>query len=126
MAFFRPTHSRAAFRALNRFVQPIARLGPFSPPAAGGGLVLLETTGRISGLPREVPLMATRLGDRVMVSTVRGGAQWVRNLEADPEAGVWINGRRRPATADVRRGPLSIVRLALGNADSSACAVTTT
>ena len=105
--------SRIGFRALNRLVHPIARSGSFSPPPAGGGLVLLETTGRTSGLPRQVPLMATRLGDRVTVSTVRADSQWMRNLEADPEASVWISGRRRPAVADVRRGPLSVVQLTL-------------
>jgi hypothetical protein len=44
----------------------------------------------------------------------------MRNLEADPEAGVWIAGRRRSAVADVRRGPLSVVRLLLRDPDSSA------
>ena len=83
--------------------------------------MLLETTGRTSGLTREVPLMASRLGDRVVVSTVRSDSQWVRNLEADPEAAVWINGRRRAAVADVRRGQLSVVNLVLSNPASSPC-----
>jgi hypothetical protein len=123
MASFPASPARAAFRALNRLVRPIAKLGHLSPPAAGGGLALLETTGRSSGLPREVPLLATRLGDRVVVSTVRSDSQWVRNLEADPAAGVWINGRRQAAVAEVRRGPLSVVKLALGEPQSSSCAL---
>jgi len=104
---------RQAFRALNQVVRPLVRHGVFSPPRFGGGLVLLETTGRSSGETREVPLVASRFGDKVVVSTVRRSSQWVRNLEADPAAGVWIHGTRRPAVAVVRRGPFSVVHLAL-------------
>jgi len=105
--------TRAAFRAFNRVVRPVVACGSFSPPRVGGGLVLLETTGRTSGLPRQVPLVATRLGDRVVVSTVRADSQWMRNLEADPTAGVWIGGERRSAIAEVRRGPLNVVNLVM-------------
>jgi hypothetical protein len=109
--------TRLAFRTLNRVVKPVVQAGPVSPPRLGGGLVLLETTGRRSGRQRQVPLVAARLGRSVFVSTVRADSQWVRNLEADAEAGVWLRGRRRPAVADVRRGPLNIVRLTLGDAE---------
>jgi hypothetical protein len=105
--------ARVAFQALNRVVGPLARAGALSPPPVGSGVIVLETTGRSSGLSRQVPLTATRLGDRVLVSTVRADSQWVRNLEVDPSAGVWIRGRRRAATAAVRRGPLNVVRLQL-------------
>jgi deazaflavin-dependent oxidoreductase (nitroreductase family) len=112
--------TRLAFRALNRIMRPFVKRGAFSPPAIGGGLVVLETTGRTSRLPREVPLVATRLGDRVVVSTVRADSQWMRNLEAEPSAGVWIRGERRAATAQVRRGALNLVHLALGEPESLA------
>lgn len=105
--------TRLAFRTLNRVVRPLVEGGCVSPPVVGGGLVLLETTGRISGVTRQVPLAATRVGDDVFVSTVRSDSQWVRNLEHDPAAGVWIGGERRPARASVRRGPLNVVRLGL-------------
>jgi len=102
-----------AFRALNRVVVPLVRFGTASPPPVGGGLVVLETTGRSSGLLRRVPLVATRWGQQVYVSTFRSDSQWVRNLEADPAAGVWVGGRRREAVAGVRRGPLNVVRLSM-------------
>ena len=39
------------------------------------------------------------------MSAVRPGSQWLRNLEHDPVADVWIAGRRRRATATVVRLP---------------------
>ena len=108
--------SKAGFNALNAVARPLLKLGVGSPWPVGAGLVVLETTGRVSGLKREVPLVATRVGDRVFVSTVRRRSQWVRNLEATPAAGVWVAGRKREATATatVRRGPFDVATLALG------------
>ena len=107
--------TQAAFRALNRVVKPAVKAGLGSPPPIGLGAVVLESTGRVSGKPREVPLLGLRFGDRVVVSTVRSDAQWVKNLEADDSAAVWFCGRKRSATATVRRGPLHLVELASTN-----------
>lgn len=79
----------------------------------GAGLVVIETTGRVSGETRSVPLVALRVGRRVFTSTVRGDSQWVKNLEADPAGAVWLHGRRREVVADVTRGPLNVAELAL-------------
>jgi hypothetical protein len=103
--------SRAVFRKLNRFVKPLVKAGFGSPLPIGLGAVVLESTGRKSGLPREVPVVGLRLGKRVLVSTVRSGSQWVKNLEADDEAAVWYSGRRHDAKASVQRGPLNVVTL---------------
>ena len=100
--------SQPFFRTLNRVVAPLVKRGLGSPlPPVGAGLVMVESTGRVSGLPREVPLVGVRVGDRVVTSTVRSNSQWIRNLEADSSAGVWLFGCRRDAEATIRRGPLS-------------------
>lgn len=106
-----PDVSQAVFRTLNRFVKPLVKAGLGSPLPIGLGAVVLESTGRISGEPREVPVLGFRVGKRVMVSTVRSSSQWVKNLEANDEAAVWYGGKRRPATATVQRGPLNVITL---------------
>jgi hypothetical protein len=105
---------RRVFGPLNRLVAPLARSGLAGPLPVGVGLVLLETTGRRSGLMREVPLLSARIGNRLVVSTVRSDSQWVRNLAVDPEPAVWVGGRPRPADATVKRGPVNLAVLELG------------
>jgi deazaflavin-dependent oxidoreductase (nitroreductase family) len=100
---------------MNRFVKPLVRAGLGSPLPIGLGAVVLESTGRVTGEPREVPLLGLRVGQRVVVSTVRNRSQWVKNLEADADAAVWFGGKRHAARADVRRGPLTTVSLDTGD-----------
>lgn len=101
----------SGFRALNRAVLPVVRAGFGSPLPLGFGLVVLETTGRRSGVTRPVPVVAFRAGRRITVSTIRADSQWVKNLEADSDAAIWRNGTRRSVTADVQRGPLNVITL---------------
>jgi deazaflavin-dependent oxidoreductase (nitroreductase family) len=104
---------RAAFRALNSVVEPAVRRG-IGNSALGPGVFLVETRGRRTGRVRKVPLMGERYVGRVVVRTVRPHSQWVRNLEAEGGAHVWIGGRRRPATATIRRyGSVAVATLRL-------------
>jgi hypothetical protein len=105
--------TKRGFAALNGVVRPVVRAGVGNPLPIGAGAVVLDTTGRRSGLPRSVLVLSTRLGDTLTVSTVRSDSQWIRNAEADPNVAVWLGGTRRDAVATVKRGPLNTVRLDL-------------
>ena len=95
---------RQAFRALNAVVRPSIRRGFGTPCLTPWGLVVLEHTGRRTGRKYESPLLALRLGRRVVVTTYRKDrSQWVRNLEDQPKAHLWLNGKRRPYRALVLR-----------------------
>ena len=105
--------TRSAFRALNSLVQPAVKAGIANPLPVGGGAVVLETLGHRSGKTRRVPLLATRVCNQLVVSTVRSDSHWLRNVEASPDVTVWLYGKPRAATAQVRRGSLSTVHLTL-------------
>ena len=105
--------TQQAFRALNTLVEPAVAAGFGNPLPIGGGAVVLETTGRVSGEPRRVPLLAARFGDTVRVSTVRSDSQWLRNIEADPNVRVYLYGKPVDARATVRRGSLNQVAIDL-------------
>ncbi len=105
--------TQAGFRLLNSVVEPAVRAGVANPLPVGAGAVLIETTGRVSGKKRPVPVLASRLGGKLAVSTVRSESQWLKNIEADPSVTVWLYGKARNATASVNRGRLNVVTLNL-------------
>lgn len=103
--------TRWGFRALNAVAVPAVKAGLAAPLPVGVGLVVLETTGRVSGQPRQVPLVAARWGNRISVSTVRSSSQWMKNLQTQPRASVWIGGRKRDVTSTVDLGPPHLAHL---------------
>lgn len=113
------TPSQEIFRRVNRLMKPLVKAGLGSPLPIGLGAVVLESTGRKSGLAREVPILGLRVGSKVLVSTVRDNSQWLKNLEADDQAAVWFCGRRHEARASVQRGALNLVTLSSAEATES-------
>jgi deazaflavin-dependent oxidoreductase (nitroreductase family) len=61
---------------------------------------VLETTGRVSGLPRRTPVGGRRVGDSFwLVSEYGERSQYVRNIRANPRVRVRIRGRWHTGTA---------------------------
>ena len=60
----------------------------------GTQTLILTTTGRKSGEPRDSPLIYGRSGDDLLVVASKGGSDqppaWYLNLQADPEAEVQV------------------------------------
>lgn len=82
------------FSALNRLVEPGVRAGFGSLWVLPVGLIVLETTGRKTGLPQRVPLLAAMIAGHLVVSTVRvQQSQWLRNALEDPEVRYWLRGQ---------------------------------
>jgi hypothetical protein len=109
--------------AFNDTVEQLVRAGLGSPLPLplSAGIVLIETKGRVSGKPRNTPLLAQRIGNTLIVSTVRTASQWVRNLEADDAPTVVLNGKSRPIKVAVKRiGDWTVVRMDLKRAPSVA------
>jgi len=102
MAISRQSLEQKFFRGLNRFVEPAVRAGVASPRYAPGGMIVLETTGFKTGATRRTPLLATRLGRYMLISTARGERSfWVKNLQKDAATRYYLGGTARDAQAFV-------------------------
>jgi deazaflavin-dependent oxidoreductase (nitroreductase family) len=87
----------ASAKLLNPLVRAAARAGLPLP-----GYILLETTGRRSGEPRQVPVGKALDGDTLWVVAEHGlRAGYVRNIEANPRVRVRLGRRWRTGTAHV-------------------------
>lgn len=79
----------------NRFVYAKSG-GRVGGRVAGAQVVLLTTTGRVTGRPFTVPVASSEDGDDLLVGAFAGGLptdpQWIRNLRAHPRAVVQLKG----------------------------------
>lgn len=89
------------FRRLNSVVEPLVKAGVGSPGCIPAGLIVLETIGRKSGRTFNVPVMAARIDDALLIGTVRGRSQWIKNLAANNEIRFWLQGEVRSGAASV-------------------------
>src|ERR687883_272079 len=73
-------------KIVNRAMRPLIRAG-----LAPRTHALLETTGRKSGLPRQVPLGNGLRGDDFWIVTEHGyAADYVKNIQANPNVRVKV------------------------------------
>jgi deazaflavin-dependent oxidoreductase (nitroreductase family) len=74
----------------------------------GTTILLLTTTGRVSGEPRTMPLIHRSDGDRYVVVASKGGwpehPGWYQNLVANPSATIEVRDREIPVTASTAEG----------------------
>ena len=84
-------------KVLNPVVRAAVRLGLPLPL-----VVILETRGRKSGQPRQIPVGKTLDGDTLWIVAEHGRkASYVRNIEADPHVRLRIGRRWRAGIATV-------------------------
>lgn len=80
-----------------------ASRGRFGTRLVNNDMLLLTTTGRLSGRSHTVPLLYLRDGESYVVIASWGGRDtpphWYSNLKADPAVEVQVGGRRVPALA---------------------------
>lgn len=74
-----------------------------------GTVLVLTTTGRRSGLPRDTPLQFEEVDGVVHVASARGtSADWYRNVVARPNVTVSLRGREFAAVAEPVTNPARI------------------
>ncbi|WP_217145086.1 nitroreductase/quinone reductase family protein [Streptomyces sp. AC627_RSS907] len=93
-----------AVTAFQRRLNPVLRGLPTQ--------TVLETTGRVSGLPRRTPVGGRLVGGSFwLVSEFGERSQYVRNIRADPRVRVRVRGRWHTGTAHVLPDDDPIARL---------------
>jgi deazaflavin-dependent oxidoreductase (nitroreductase family) len=95
---------RAATTFQRRVGNPLLRRLPLQ--------TVLETTGRVSGQPRQTPVGGRRVGESFwLVSEFGERSQYVRNIKADPRVRVRIRGRWHTGTAHLLPDDDPVARL---------------
>ena len=75
-------------------------------PLVGRVILLLTTIGRRSGLKRVTPLQFEKIGEDYYLGAARGlKADWVRNLQSNPQVEVRVGAKRFEGHAEVVTDP---------------------
>jgi deazaflavin-dependent oxidoreductase (nitroreductase family) len=78
-------------------------------PLIGRIILLLTTTGRKSGLKRVTPLQYEEIDGKYYLGAARGlKADWVRNIQANPNVEVRVKSCRFAGSAEVVTDPVRI------------------
>jgi deazaflavin-dependent oxidoreductase (nitroreductase family) len=97
---FQPIEKRF-FRTLNKFLEPVIKVGVGFPGLSPVGAIILETRGRKSGQTYQTPVLASEFDDFLIISTARSRSQWVKNLAVTPQTRIWLRGQSQPVSAYV-------------------------
>lgn len=75
-------------------------------PIIGRIILLLTTTGRKSGIKRVTPMQYEAIGSDYYVGSARGlKADWVRNIQVNPQVEVRVGAKHFHGTAEVVNDP---------------------
>ena len=75
-------------------------------PLVGRIILLLTTTGRKSGKKRVTPLQYEKIGEDYYIGAARGlKADWVRNIQSNPQVEVRVGAKRFEGQAEVVTDP---------------------
>jgi hypothetical protein len=89
-----PARAPAAFKAFNRFMLLLWRLGLGGlvnrSPRWGGQIMVLVHRGRTSGLRRRTPVNYTLIDGDIFCTVGFDTTDWYRNVQADPHVEVWL------------------------------------
>jgi deazaflavin-dependent oxidoreductase (nitroreductase family) len=78
-------------------------------PLVGKIILLLTTTGRKSGLPRVTPLQYEEINGDYYLGAARGlKADWVRNIQSNPNVELCVGAKRLHGSAEVITDPSKI------------------
>jgi deazaflavin-dependent oxidoreductase (nitroreductase family) len=95
---------KTIFRLIKKPPQLAYALG--MGPLIGRLILLLTTTGRVTGLPRVTPLQYEQVEGVFYVGAARGlKSDWVKNILADPQVKIQVKQRRLSGRAEVVADP---------------------
>jgi len=78
-------------------------------PVIGRLVLILTTTGRVTGKPRVTPLQYEKIGEEIYVGAARGlKSDWVKNILADPHVKIQVKSRQFHGVAEVIANPSEI------------------
>jgi hypothetical protein len=89
------------FKTVGQSLTPLIEMGFANPLLWPTGAVVVEVTDKDSAKTYKLPLTATRIGNLILLTSLRRQAGWLQNLIVKPETRYWFAGRPRLATAVV-------------------------
>ena len=95
------------FGRLHSAILKLSR-GKVGSKLAGLDMMLLTTTGRLTGLPHHNPLLYTEQNKTYYCAASFGGSQnnpdWVKNIGENPQVNIMLEGRTFPAVGIILSG----------------------